>query len=299
MGVSMLAVLLFHAYIAWGGLFVFKYGFIGVDSFLFLSGYGLCFSYKKNSIRSFLLRRMNRIMPKYIVYAIIATILGVTLGNKNISIWDLFCNITTLSYYNIGGWFIDWYLAALIIFYLTFPLIFPLISFRTFIVLLISASLFFIFYNIREIEWKYICFLARIPVFYLGVIMYRSCTPPTYNSLRNFSWLIIVMVCLGIFLLLMNILSIFYVTSFFLTSLCMPVFIITCWWLKKFLSNKIVHFLEFMGIESLMIYLANVFTQLFLDLVYVHNPYRLMIYIFLNVVFIGIIYKFHFKRHKT
>lgn len=32
MGVSMLAVLLFHAYIAWGGLFIFKYGFIGVDS---------------------------------------------------------------------------------------------------------------------------------------------------------------------------------------------------------------------------------------------------------------------------
>lgn len=107
------------------------------------------------------------------------------------------------------------------------------------------------------------------------------------------------MVCLGIFLLLMNILNIFYVTSFFLTSLYMPVFIIICWWLKKFLAIKIVHFLEFMGAESLMIYLANVFTQLFLDLVHVHNPYRLMIYIFLNVVFIGIIYKFHFKRRKT
>ena len=295
----MLAVLLFHAYIAWGGLFIFKYGFIGVDSFLFLSGYGLCFSYKKNSIWSFWLRRLKRIMPKYIVYAIVATILGVTLGNKNISIWDLCCNITTLSYYNIGGWFIDWYLAALVIFYLSFPLIYPLVSFRTFIVLLISASLFFTFYNISEIEWKYICFLARIPVFYLGIVMYKSSTPPTYYSLRNFSWLITVMVCLGIFLLLMNILNIFYVTSFFLTSLYMPVFIIICWWLKKFLTIKTVHFLEFMGAESLMIYLTNVFTQLFLDLVYVHNPYRLMIYIFLNVVFIGIIYKFHFKRLKT
>lgn len=62
MGVSMLAVLLFHAYIAWGGLFIFKYGFIGVDSFLFLSGYGLCFSYKKNSIWSFWLRRLKTIL---------------------------------------------------------------------------------------------------------------------------------------------------------------------------------------------------------------------------------------------
>lgn len=70
MGVSMLAVLLFHAYIAWGGLFIFKYGFIGVDSFLFLSGYGLCFFYKKNSIWSFWLRRLKRIMPKYIVHDI-------------------------------------------------------------------------------------------------------------------------------------------------------------------------------------------------------------------------------------
>lgn len=61
------------------------------------------------------------------------------------------------------------------------------------------------------------------------------------------------MVCLGIFLLLMNILNIFYVTSFFLTSLYMPVFIIICWWLKKFLTINIVYFLEFMGVESLMI----------------------------------------------
>lgn len=54
-----------------------------------------------------------------------------------------------------------------------------------------------------------------------------------------------------------------------------------------------------MGDESLLIYLANILSQLLLDLIYFHNPYRLMLYILLNFIFISIIYKLHYKRLKS
>ena len=297
MGVSMLAVILFHAYFSWGGLFVFKYGFIGVDIFLFLSGYGLCFSYNKNTIWKFWKRRFKRIMPQYIVYALIATILGFTLSNRNVSVWDLFCNITTLSYYDVGGWFIDWYLAALVIFYVLFPLLYSIVNLKTFIILLISACLFFMFYDTNDIEWKYICFLARIPIFCLGIVLYRIfVTPPTRDSLRQFSLLIVTIVCLGLFLLLINIFDFIDISKFFVTSLFTPVFIVIICWLRKFLPIRIIRIVEFLGVESLMIYLSNNLSQLFMEFVYFHNPYRLIMYFFLNIVFIGIIYLVKYKR---
>lgn len=181
MGVSMLAVLLFHAYIAWGGLFVFKYGFIGVDVFLLLSSYGLCFSYKNSTLCTFYKRRIKRVIPYFVSYAIVATILGCTLGNHCASYWDLFCNITTLSYYNVGGWFIDWYLSALVFLYLTFPIFYHLINLKTFILLLVGITCFFILYDTTRIQWKHICLLARVPIFSLGVILYKSFTPPVLD----------------------------------------------------------------------------------------------------------------------
>lgn len=150
MGVSMLVVLLFHAYIAWGGLFVFKYGFIGVDVFLLLSSYGLCFSYKNSTLCTFYKRRIKRVIPYFVSYAIVATILGCTLGNHCASYWDLFCNITTLSYYNVGGWFIDWYLSALVFLYLTFPIFYHLINLKTFILLLVGITCFLSYMILRE-----------------------------------------------------------------------------------------------------------------------------------------------------
>lgn len=181
MGVSMLVVLLFHAYIAWGGLFVFKYGFIGVDVFLLLSSYGLCFSYKNSTLCTFYKRRIKRVIPYFVSYAIVATIIGCTLGNHCASYWDLFCNITTLSYYNVGGWFIDWYLSALVFLYLTFPIFYHLINLKTFILLLVGITCFFILYDTTRIQWKHICLLARVPIFSLGVVLYKSFTPPVLD----------------------------------------------------------------------------------------------------------------------
>lgn len=58
-GIAILLVVLYHLYCQTQLAIVapFKYGMIGVDLFLFFSGYGLCFFYEKNSLKDFYKRR--------------------------------------------------------------------------------------------------------------------------------------------------------------------------------------------------------------------------------------------------
>lgn len=61
MGIAILMVLLYHLYCCLPNievLHLFKYCYGGVDVFMLVSGYGLCFSYKKNSIKDFYIHRM-------------------------------------------------------------------------------------------------------------------------------------------------------------------------------------------------------------------------------------------------
>lgn len=71
MGVAILMVLLYHAAccnLPMGGFTqVANYGLIGVDIFLFFSGYGLCFSFNKNKLSEFFKRRYMRVLPLYLI----------------------------------------------------------------------------------------------------------------------------------------------------------------------------------------------------------------------------------------
>lgn len=73
MGISIICVLLYHLYCAClpsETLAVFKYGYIGVDFFLILSGFGCCFAYEKYNLSTFYKRRFKRILPLFWVQAL-------------------------------------------------------------------------------------------------------------------------------------------------------------------------------------------------------------------------------------
>lgn len=125
MGCAMCMVIGYH-FVCWVGfgefLAPFLYGYIGVDIFLFFSGLGLCFSYNKHSYQTFIKHRMIRIFPLYIIAAIIDTAVTSVQSETVFSAWDWFCNVTSLSYYYVGGFLRDWYLSSLILLYLSFPI---------------------------------------------------------------------------------------------------------------------------------------------------------------------------------
>lgn len=70
MGVAILMVIMYHAFccnLPMGPVsHILRYGYLGVDIFIFLSAIGLCYSFEKNSIRRFYTNRIIRILPLFL-----------------------------------------------------------------------------------------------------------------------------------------------------------------------------------------------------------------------------------------
>lgn len=248
MGLSIIAILLYHSYV-WIGpeqsnyLKIFKFGYIGVDIFMYLSGFGLCFSYVKNKVSIFYFRRLIRIFPLNILAGIFISLLGIQHGD-NITVWDFVCNVTTLYYYGIGGTYWNWFIPAIVILYMLFPVFFFLskkLGLYLFIILNFSIISILALYNI---DWRYSCLISRLPIFISGVLTFFF----TQKEQRT------------IILFLINFLffvicSSYNLSEYYLTTTFCPLLLVVIYLLR----NKIpfIPFIETLGKYSLEIFLGN------------------------------------------
>lgn len=68
MGIAMILVVIYHAFsCVYNPIGVLNIGYVGVDIFLFLSGFGLASSFEKNKISNFYKNRFTRIYPIYFI----------------------------------------------------------------------------------------------------------------------------------------------------------------------------------------------------------------------------------------
>lgn len=245
LGIAIILVILYHA----SGyasslkfLMLFYKGSIGVDIFLFLSGLGLSYSYNKNSKMRFYMNRFLRVYPLFFLYAIIRSLLYIHNGTT-LSVWEWICNLTTLSYYQIGGQFTDWYLCALILLYLAFPLLYKITRWET--VLIVCYLIVGLFWVFGRPYWTYECLIARIPIFMSGILAYKS---------PEKLWIVV----LG--LLACSPVAILAIRSSPLAT-CSLVFLLifACQWLLKHLVKfpVVEKALSFCGKYSLELYLGN------------------------------------------
>lgn len=190
MGGAILMVLLYHLY-CWTipnkFLLLFRYWYIGVDIFFLLSAYGLCHSYNNHSLAKFYSRRVVRIIPLYWVQVIfvntIALILPISwmdyhaVGLEDIPdrIAGFFCELTILSYLGVAGNYFNWYVSALLLFYLIFPFLYYVCNKYPLAIFLIASLLsFFYLHHYNDTAWYYDCLIARIPAFLLGICLYTD-----------------------------------------------------------------------------------------------------------------------------
>lgn len=131
MGFSILWVILFH-FCLYGNLLrfaplnlLFGKGYLGVDVFFLLSSYGLCHSFTKNSIPEFYRNRFFRLFPVYPLFLFLLLLMyGATFTFPS---WKIFIfQITGLSCFIDMD--IEWYIPALILLYVLFPLIYKSIE---------------------------------------------------------------------------------------------------------------------------------------------------------------------------
>ena len=179
MGIAIVMVLLYHLYSLCPveSFRVFKHWYAGVDIFMFLSGWGLCYSYKKHTLSTFYRRRLFRILPLYIFQVIMANVILSIVQNvdSNNIAKQIIDELLTLFNMSIGGDFGNWYTSAILLLYIVFPILyffvrkFRLISYA--IVGLISCA---IIRHYPDMQWQYNCILSRVPAFLLGIVLYSS-----------------------------------------------------------------------------------------------------------------------------
>ena len=183
MGIATLAVLIHHVYT---GLRVplmpvIPYlGYSGVDIFLFLSGFGLCYGYGKyKSVSKFYRRRFSRIYPTYLTVIIIGALFF-----YSYSILDILILSTGIGYYLpiFGVQSFDWYIPAIYVFYLCFPIIYYFVNrnMKWGIIILLCSLIPFLLKIAGFCHNYAFQALPRIPIFVVGVI-----AGVFYNKRRN------------------------------------------------------------------------------------------------------------------
>ena len=239
MGIAMIFVIIYHAFCwVYNPIGMYNIGYLGVDIFLFLSGFGLCFSYENNSIKTFYKNRLTRIYPLYAISVFIAYILCY---NK----WEFstfLANLTTLGYYiDSGTNRFDWYINALITLYVCFPLLY-LYSKLKYIGLIALTIAVFVFMHFNYLPYWYDCLISRLPIFLYGILFVKC-----YKSSN-----IVILLSIPLFYF-----SRIYSSQFLSTNfLVLPIILISLY-IMPLLSSRLKGFINFCGKYSLEIYLAN------------------------------------------
>lgn len=153
---------------------LFHQGDCGVNAFFFLSAYGLCYSYKKNTIMAFYKKRFLRIFPIYVLFVLLLFLLLPSVDNRSIPSLLLLqlSGLTVLEDNTI----IEWFVPALILLYLLFPIIYRLMcmmknwkgSICLYMVLL--TGLIPLFY--MGVDHVHPYFLARWSAIFVGIMCY-------------------------------------------------------------------------------------------------------------------------------
>lgn len=216
MGISIIWVILYHIGLEYeftnpiiGKIASLGYG--GVDFFIFLSGFGLYYSYlKNNNVGNFYYKRFRRIVPEFILVTIILSIVS-----GNFSITETLMKVTTIGFwlpqFNIP--YHLWYVSAIILFYLVFPLYMyffyknPKLSLMIGCVIglvlsLIYAYTYLILYPTEKCGL--IFFTSRIPLFCIGIYFGKLSKTSTIISKRFIVGVIWLAILFTIVLLLLT-----------------------------------------------------------------------------------------------
>ena len=182
MGFAIIWIMLFHGEEFYKGLklpiftFVIGRGNVGVDIFLFLSGFGLYYSLNANKDTiSFYRRRIIRVLIPYLLISVPYWIYNTV--RKDGSALDFFSNLTGVSFVTKGVP-TTWYIFLIIFLYIAYPFVFKIereygligdvmLIFSSIVISLLIYNLNIQLYHNIEIA------LTRIPCFIFGSLSAR------------------------------------------------------------------------------------------------------------------------------
>lgn len=175
-GLAILWIMLFHSSLnfTWAPLHLIKStGYAGVDVFLFLSGIGLYYSMEKDpSPVRFYKKRAVRVLLPFLIVAVVYEGGRCLMGS--ITPGEFLANVTLVSYW-INGYPTYWFLAAIVVFYAVYPVLYRVVKARmVWAQLLILAGAFALawaLYQDQAAFYRINGFVFRIPIFLIGCFL--------------------------------------------------------------------------------------------------------------------------------
>lgn len=176
-----------------------NFGYSGVDIFLLLSGAGLTYAIKKESILTFYVRRLRRVLPPYLLLAVLRFIF------EKWTILDFLRNVSGLNFFAVHIFSFLWFVTAIITFYIFFPLYYRIFSkvrnklLFTCCVILVWMLITFLVRN--TMRYDLFGFTNRIPIFIVGI--YVGYVSQNHKEIVFKKWiylLLLIILSLGFYL---------------------------------------------------------------------------------------------------
>lgn len=175
LGLALLWIILFHLPIDLGLLdYPRAFGYGGVDICFFASGIGCFYSLSADpDIGNFMKRRLKRLLPTYLVFILVWLLYQYAAGDFALQM--AIGNLFALQHFTGLGSEFNWYISALLLFYLLAPY---------FVVIIQRASpvqklLFLLFLILCSVPFwgaeEFIITVTRLPIFYMGMIFADLC----------------------------------------------------------------------------------------------------------------------------
>ena len=254
MGCAMLSIMLFHQHFVNIHPFIeFQiFGLMGVDIFLFVSGFGIAYSIKKHDLLDFYKRRFIRILPTCLFRGIILSLLFIIFN------FGSFHPLKIIS-------FDQWYIQTILLFYIISPFLYKIIlRNQTNLILgiiIICLLLSFIpnqrgfspYDLIRFLTWS----ASRLPVYILGMIISMKEITIKKQFLLIGLFPLCAMFIYRYLFVVKHLCSInYYLWSYIiLLATGMPTLIYLIIKIGHYLNLKLYSFIELFGKYSLEIYL--------------------------------------------
>lgn len=274
-GISILSVILFHftedyyaAYKAGAAAYnivingyYHLIGSIGVEIFIFLSGFGLYYSFSKNNdIAKFYKKRIRRLIVPYIPVGILVWGIWDFVVNQN-GVWGFVEDFTFISLFTKGQRGI-WFIGVMIILYILFPVLFKIVNRKRAVIpmsILIVGILGVVAglkIFVPELYMNTEIALMRIPIFIIG-IYFGKAAKENKSIPYIVIWAIILCGILGKFMK-----GYLHMSGYFNRIICIPygigVIFLFCMLLNLINSDKFNKILSKIGDYSLELYMTHV-----------------------------------------
>lgn len=150
-------------------------GYCGVEIFLFLSGMGLVFAIHKENTKTFYFRRWKRVYPSFFIWFTLSTLIR----SDKMIFMEYLGRITFYSNWAEDLLVYKWYVAAILLLYLCFPIYYYIFKKQKncvfFTVCLIIAENILLIVFSSFIRSDLFLLLDRIPIFLVGILTGELC----------------------------------------------------------------------------------------------------------------------------